>query len=372
MKHFLIFLFALAPALSHAFSMNDLTILLPLPTVDDYSSLLSPQSHGDKGTLLPKEVYSRLPRLLPDEETSSLYKNMLRVIAIRLDPCFAEGSGPVRCKRQIRLVWQPLFESDGEMITRDAAIHTFYEFNESEWQQVLDSWKQISRTDTQEPLQVHPTILAEGYTGTYWNTLKKVLLKNCGNKNLTRATAMNVMNGEQVWIFAGMDVTATELIPIQIPRIGRTAQGIIMGTANTDEFTGSMRPPPTQDPELEALLQDSRAMKLNERETKELIRRIYAYENPKLNNPGTLDCVSCHVAQSARQWAENTFAHWDWENDIQKFAYVASQNTANSSGMMFKANHFRALGYFQKQPMISQRVSNETAETSATLKLDSF
>lgn len=362
----LIWLLTFLPTVSFAFSMNDITVLLPLPKSSDLSHLLRPTSDGAKGPLLPKEVYSNLPPLLDDEPSPKVYSEMLHLMAIRLDPCFVEGKGPMACKKQIRMIWQPLYDFDGEIVTRDAAIHTFYEFDDNEWQFLIRAWKALPSVDVSQPLQIHPTLSTEGYSGSYWTNLKATLLEFCGRQNLTRATAMTVMNGEQVWAFAGLDVKPGALSPIMIPRIGRRIQGLIMGTSNNDEFFGSMRPPPQEDPELEALLMDSGAMKQNERELKELMSRIYSYENPKLHNPGTLDCVSCHIAQAAREWTQRSFAHWDWQNDFKQTEYVSSLNIDNVTAG-FKTNHFRALGYFHNKPKISQRVINETSETAATL-----
>lgn len=367
MYKFLFSIFLTAPLIANAFTMNDLTILLPLPRQSEVAEMLSPASSGDKGILLPKEAYSRLPRLLDDEKVTDIYNLMLKVIAVRLDPCFVEGRGPVACKRQIRMVWQPLYEYDGEIVARDAAIHTFYEFSELQWRAVIAAWATLETAEAAQPLQIHTIVQAQGYQGTYWQNLKKILLTFCGQKNLTRATAMNVMNGEQVWAFAGIDIAANQMTAIQIPRIGRTVQGVIMGTANTDEFTGSLRPGPTEDPVLETLLQDSMAMKQNEREVKELLHRVMAMQNPKMNNPGTLDCVSCHVAQSVQEWARKNFAKWDWQNDFLIETYTSRLDLSNASERPYKTNHFRALGYFHNRAMISDRVINETAETTATL-----
>lgn len=367
MRKFLFLILVTAPLIANAFAMNDLTILLPLPAPAEMNEMLQPANSGEKGILLPGPAYGRLPRLLDDEKVADIYNLMLRLIAIRLDPCFVEGQGPMACKRQIRMVWQPLYDYDGEIVARDAAIHTFYEFSESEWPLVLAAWKTLPPTELTEPLQIHSILRDEGYHGAYWQNLKKILLRFCGQKNLTRATAMNVMNGEQMWVFAGIDITPEQMTAIQIPRIGRNVQGIIMGTSNTDEFTGSLRPAPTQDPVLEGLLQDSIGMKQNERELKELLHRIQAMQNPKLNNPGTLDCASCHVAQSVHEWAKAHFANWDWQNDFQKETYVSHLDLTNTSERPYKANHFRALGYFHNRAMISQRVINETADTTALM-----
>jgi len=353
-----------------AFSMNDVSVLLPLPKSNELSEFIGPETAGDKGSLLPRSVYDRLPNLTPDTKPDVVYKELLHVVAIRIDPCFVEGVGPKACHRQVRMIWQPIIASERETYTRDAAVHTFYEFGENEWREVIDEWKKFSEPEVGEALSVHPKLALEGFSGAFWKNIRTAILKFCGAQNLTRATAMNVMNGEQVWAFAGVDIRKTEVTSILIPRIGRTVQGIVMGTANTDEFTGSIRPAAAADPELEAFVQDSIGMKKNEKELIGMIKRIHEYENPKLNNPGTVDCVSCHLAQSARAWAQTNFQSWDWKSEFKDNVYVAPLNITNASEMPFKSNHFRAFGYFYDKAMISQRVINETAEVVQALSAE--
>lgn len=359
----------LLPQWLWAFSLSDVSILLPLPPQAEMKELLSVHSTSAKGPLLPRAMYNKLPNLLPDTKPDIVYNELLHVVAIRLDPCFVEGSGPKACSRQIRLVWQPIIAFEDETFTRDAAVHTFHEFGETEWQEVLKAWKDFSSTESGEPLQVHPLLKQQGFTGPFWKKVSATILKFCGTENLIRATAMNVMNGEQVWAFAGIDISGASATPITIPRIGRTVQGIIMTLGNTDEFTGSIRPAASADPELEAFVQDSMSMRQNEKELKLLAKRIHEYENPKLSNPGTVDCVSCHVAQSARVWAQNNFQSWDWANDFKDQLYKSKFNITNKSEAPFKSNHFRAFGYFYDKAMISQRVVNESAEVVQTLSV---
>lgn len=353
-----------------AFSMNDVSVLLPLPSSQEIKELIGPESTGAKGALLPRNVYDRLPSLTPDTKPDIVYKELLHVVAIRIDPCFVEGIGPKSCHRQIRMIWQPIVAFEGETFTRDAAVHTFYEFDEKEWREVIEEWKKFSEPEAGEALSVHPRLVSERFSGAFWASVRTAILKFCGSENLTRATAMNVMNGEQVWAFAGVDVRKTEITSIMIPRVGRTVQGIVMGTANTDEFTGSIRPAAAADPELEAFVQDSIGMKKNEKELLSMIKRIHEYENPKLNNPGTVDCVSCHLAQSARAWAQTNFQSWDWKSEFKDQIYSAPLNITNASEMPFKSNHFRAFGYFYDKAMISQRVINESAEVVQALSAE--
>lgn len=345
---------------SFAIQLHDVSILLPLPQNNELPLLLTPQSQKDSGPLLPRYIFDKFPHLIPEHNKNTIYNELLHVIGVRIDPCFVEGFSPNRCKRQLRLVWQPIVFTATGSTTRDAAVHTFHEFNEEEWVSLLSQWP--STPNTNQALYIHPQIQAEGFHGQTWGNLKSVILNFCSEKNLVRATAMNVMNGEQVWAFAAFDIRDNQTHQVNIPRINRTVQGIIMRHDNTSEFTGSFRPAPPQEPVLDALIQDSIGLRQgnNEAEIKYLMKRIYEYENPVFNNPGTLDCVSCHTAQNVRLWSKNHFKNWNWGQDFTAEKFASKWNIENLTAQAPETNNFRAFGYFTNKPAISQRVINET------------
>jgi hypothetical protein len=171
------------------------------------------------------------------------------------------------------------------------------------------------------------------------------------------------MSGEQLWIFMGFDVVSGKTTPVPISRIGRTSQGVIISSSGFKNFNGRVMPPPQQDPETVRFIADSVSFRKNmtEKDVKALIGTMYGYENPQKHNPGTLDCVSCHVANSATQWGEVNFPQWDWNADFQAPRYRGAGNLSNITRGPLRTNQLRAFGYFQSQPAISQRVINETA-----------
>lgn len=312
------------------------------------------------------DFVNRFPKLIPESDNNHTFHHLLKVIAIRLDPCFSEGTGPRRCRQQIRLVWQPLLVSEGVVRARDAAIHTFYDMTEDQWTLLLAQWNQFPKTNERLPLQVHPLLKEQGLGGAYWKNLSSLVLQFCGEKNLSRVTGMNVMNGEQVWSFLGYNtVFGKEPERIEIPRIQHDIQGIIIGLGEGKEFNGRIIPELESDMTLRAVLQDSFTMKenLSEKEIRDLIGRIFEIENPLKHNPGTMDCVSCHIAQAVRAWGERSFQSWQWQTDFQTQRYQNAVSLENQSEQGMLTNQLRAIGYFETRSVISQRVINETAET---------
>ena len=132
----LMFVSVSIPARARSLGLNDLSVLLPLPDQTGFNRMIHPEFDGGRGSLLPREIYKLLPILALEADQDSLYLNHLRVVAIRFDPCFEEGTRPV-CRPQVRLVWQPVIYIGDRASTLDASIHTFHELDPAEWKLVL-------------------------------------------------------------------------------------------------------------------------------------------------------------------------------------------------------------------------------------------
>jgi hypothetical protein len=281
MRHFILslgFLFSSFVGASSRWGMNDVSILLPLPKTEQYSDLLSPLSQGSRGALLPKEIYDRFPLLTQFTDPSTLYTQNLKVVGIRLDPCFQEGLMG-KCQKQIRLIWQPLFELRGKTITADAALHSFYQFDNQTWKTVLSAWEKVKSQDHSQSLQIHPNIVSEGYSGKSWNYLKNTILQFCGNENLIRVTGMRT-NAARVWIFLGFDRIDASWKSMSIPRIGIRKTQTFMTTAegifNLNEFESSIIPYPADEPQLGMLVANSIDFK-NERSEDDSKKNSYHF-----------------------------------------------------------------------------------------------
>jgi hypothetical protein len=318
----LICTFFISTSLAQTLGMNEASVLLPLPESKDFSLQLSPTDQAGKGQLLPYSAFRLLPILTNNADQDTLYEHNLKVIGIRFDPCFAEGTKQSHCRKQIRLVWQPLIVVGNRTTTLDTAIHTFHEFQNSEWDQLLLEMKTFSNKvaglHSGQALQVNPTLKSEGYAGTYWRNLHELILRYCGEQNLIRTTVMTVRQ-DRVWLFMGIDRTPSGWSMIKIPTLQNnpqpTTQSFFLmpeGLQNLEEFLGGVSVlPPTEDLWFR-LLSDSKKMKetRTEPELKSVVRRAIQLENPRFHNPGTADCVSCHLAQTVRLWGENNFKKW--------------------------------------------------------------
>lgn len=368
MKFILLVLFFVCNV-AFASSLNDFSILLPLPGEADFQALLAPVNAGPQGALIPLRAFQLLPPLAPENENLDLYRNSLRVVAIRLDPCFVEGPSVQACRRQIRLVWQPVLKTATGISTRDAAVHTFYEFDEPTWQSLLQAWQSFSSGNPRDALQVHPVLKAETLRGAFWKKLRATVLTYCGEKNLVRITAMTIRGNERIWTFEGFDLVQGQIRPISISRVNSSSQLASQNIDIANEFVGGVKPLPDplplQDAGFFTLVQNSAAAKrrLNEGDLKKILEKAFDYENPKVHNTASLDCVSCHMAASVAHWGQHSFPTWNWSAGFPN-RYPNPWFRADSANVPFRSNQFRAFGYFLKEPVVSQRVFNETIEVA--------
>ena len=197
------------------------------------------------------------------------------------------------------------------------------------------------------------------------------MLKYCGDKNLVRVTGMRV-SGARMWSFLGFDRTDGVWTKMGIPRTQSTIQSFILfvdGMQDLKEFQGTLSPPPQDDLLFVSLVTNSREFKRKrpENEIKTLIQKNIQFENPRLHNPGTVDCVSCHMTQTVLLWGERSFQGWDWQNDFKNDRFSSLMNLKNESVNAFNANRVRSFGYFSDEPIFSQRVINESAMVATAL-----
>lgn len=359
---------------SFSASLNDYSILLPLPPVSDFSKLIAPDNLGKMGVLIPLTTFDALPKLVIQTDNRSIYKSNLRLIAVRLDPCFNEAVVK-SCQRQIRMVWQPVIFNNDKTITLDAAVHTFYQFDELSWNLVLQDWKNLASGQVSDPLQIHPVIKNETLNGPFYSQLQTLLLKYCGEKNLVRITAMAVRGSEQVWVFEGFDMVTQGALriakPISIPRVDSVSQLAVFNISMENNFFGGLNPVPRQDLNFFKLISNSKKAKqlLPEEDMKSIMSKVLDYENPAMHNTVSLDCVSCHLAQSARRWGEQNFSSWNWDVTF-KDHYASPWFRPVKIAESFRSNQFRAFGYFTNQAVISQRVVNETIAVSLEMGMN--
>ncbi|NUN04474.1 MAG: hypothetical protein HUU57_01820 [Bdellovibrio sp.] len=361
-----------APTLA-AWDLNDVSYLMPLPKKVATDSLLSLKSSARGGFLLREALVQRLPILSP-QLTREQAAASLRVMAVRIDPCFPLPT-PQSCQKQIRLVWQPL-ESDrrNQVKTIDAALHSFYVLTDAEFATLLkdlEEWKKTYAINTNfVPLQIHPAWAADGDSSPALAEFHKIITKLAGLENLSRVTVMVLRGAGDMWAFAGFEMKDGKMELMRIPRIDRMSQAFINLAVPSDHFTGGgILPLPTGADTLSTITNESEHLDVNSEDTiRKEIKAAYRIENPKNHTPENMDCVSCHVAQPAIHWALNKQAHLKldqlWSHEIYK---NPKYDLTNVSPDLLNTQIIRGFGYFGRNMAISQRVINESAEVADQL-----
>jgi hypothetical protein len=380
---------------SKALGMTDVTILYPVPkSFDFFDDMLGPSSEGDQGELLPADLFAQLAPLpapmmtgrdgKPVDPQKALFADwadsfsLLRVVGIRLDPCFGETQdlGASKCENTIRLTAQ-FFQpraSTGNNVVPDgrSAIHLFYQVSRQDFTALAKAMLALRKT-TGLPLQkslmttangVHPTLAAEGPRGPYATALKDLILKYAGEQTLTQIAFCvqdrgapvgyygNNQNADSRWVFGRFDYRGGRLQPLAIstldytglqtvdsviPNPARDAVIVTPESRTPETFLQSFNRKPEANGTLDpAKLEASRVASLN-------------FQNPTKYTAKTADCASCHMAKQA---APN---HAPDPLDFKSYTFRLD-HTNDVIGP------FRMFGYdSQGNPIVSARVVNESA-----------
>jgi len=357
-------------------ALHDVSILFPLPDNSRWDSLISPSSQEN---LLPLSVLQKIPYLInqPNEVTHPT----MRVVGIRVDPCFSEGHGPITCQKQVRFVWQPLMIKNNKTTTVDASLHAFFVLTDNEFSVLLrqladlnDKYKrQVKFFNPSLPLGVHPILKEVGLNSNYAQQLRSIFLNAVKDKPMSRITFMKLKGMDDMWFFGGFDFTQDTATAIQIPNLtGATEQEFINEMAirpPAKQFLGGIFPAADEESPFSTISKDSGNLEeYTDEQIKKMIREVADFDNPKKHNPGTLDCVSCHLAGAMRTWANINFAPFALPAEYESYRYKNSNyNLTNNNELPGQTNVLRLFGYFDDKPITAQRVINESAEAASAI-----
>ncbi|WP_413559638.1 hypothetical protein [Bdellovibrio sp. HCB209] len=350
-----------------AWDLNDVSYVMPLQHQADGNVNTLPM----KG-LLPEKIFERISPIAMDMDPQTNARSM-RVVAMRIDPCFPYPT-QISCQKQLRLVWQPLlqWEEDNSIEAIDAALHSFYPLTDAEFDsllQDLQAWKAKTGVETRGlPLGPHPA-WNSGRGVASLKDLNRIILKYASEQKLSRVTAMFLRGGGAMWLFGAFEFKNGELITMTLPRLGKnTAQSFVNVVTSGETFSGGGIAGPRANGEdtLTNLVAESQRVRVkNEDLIRTELAAAYKIENPKHYNPENMDCVSCHVAQTARLWVDRKRTDIATQDIANQFGYQnAAYNMANVSEEPWHTQQLRALGYHNKKISIAQRAINESAEVA--------
>lgn len=336
--------------------LNDVSFLYPLPASPDAGGLLTAESVGPRGRLLPMGVRSGLPVL---ETSRDLKAADVVIVGARVDHCFRLGNGP--CRPQLRLIGQPLIEFG----TVDATLHLFYDLTANELTQLvtqLRALKALAGDATRcVPLSVHPVMAKEGLHGPYATALNTMILNFAGAQNLSRIAVMTLFFGVPGWGFSAFDVNNQTLTRASIARAPNATEQSFLLKSPGESF-GFLTPTPVGSL-VPSILSSEWLADAGQPVLSQGVAELWRIDDPTQENPGTVDCVSCHVAERARETVSTM-------RGASSAAGVGYQNPRHP--LTFKHDGFslrsqRIFGYLREIPSLSVRVVNESAEVADAL-----
>ncbi len=394
--------------------VSDVTILYPLPRRQEhFDSLLSPSAERDRGELLSPAIFQQLlevtapPMMIADGSTPTAPPQMqfaryrdrmseLRVVGIRLDPCFGEASnfGNASCVNMVRLTTQ-FFTPGDNRPDGSASLHLLYTVLRTEFLAIARGMVEL-RNKAGLPLQkgfytmdkdrvhptvetvdfgVHPTLAAEGLKGPYATALADLILKYVGEQNLSQIAFCIADRGPELarnpsyntaalednrWVFGRFEVRGGQTYPIETPTLNTSGFQTIdtspSATAARDVVV--MNPPPrtpdnflynfnysinrpnvAQPPLDNARFAAGRASALN-------------FLNPMKYTVRNSDCGSCHTAEQAVSSTRRASAV---DGAYRSPTYRLDHTV--TAGAPFRMFGYRSNG----STILSARVINETA-----------
>lgn len=315
--------------------LADASFLVPLRGVPDFGAT----TEAGHGTLLPQDQYDLLEPLTPIDKPEDILLN-LDVVAVRLDPCFFEGTGEPTCTPQVRLVLQPVFDDGDGVTSRDATVHLFYAVP-------LDEVRELAS----RLVGVRLDAGGSGDIGEHVDPEAAVaeVLPHVGADRLTRMTFVAVHASNEAWTFGGFDFVDGSHTVIEPPGVDDHEQHLT-STGGTKTLDASILPTPTIEPAivdyLERVLRDG----IDAAEEDAALAALRRLQSPEAHNPGTVDCASCHMATPALRFAAGADGA-----GAPPDVYLNSQNQ-------------RMLGFFERAPAVSPRVVAETEQVLTVLQ----
>lgn len=354
---------------------TDVTILYPLPPASDINLLVWGNTLSNSyGRLVPQAVFNQItvpldPRPFSRTRTTGTPAwNELRLVAVRLDPCFG-SRGEVAdsaCPNQVRLVFQGVHGVGATAAGEDGAVHALYELPRAE---LLALSRDIVRLSDQQgsytpgPLGVHPILARQGVWGGFGQGLKTLLRRYVGEDRLVRMTFFAREDTQQsAWVFGGFERKAGSFARLQIPTTTTSEQALLGGFPNAGELSGSVPTPSSSGDDIRVLLNSAAANLADDTARRSAFAAALRIENPTRHTPDTIDCVSCHAAMAARSLGESKYGltalgHPD--------SFVSSRDLRFTPPAEPSLENLHATSYLGAELGISQRTANETAAVAA-------
>ena len=296
------------------------------------------------------------------EKRSLVQFESLRLVAFRIDPCFKDRFEE-SCRKQVRAVWQPIAVGERGPSAQDAAVHTFYDLPAVDFRKLLEDLKALKQKYSIRtkglPLQVHPGFVSAGFQAEVYQRFKLAMK----NEWASRIAFMQLKSDEFSWTFLSFNIQKGQFTPVSIPNAKEPVQAFLTSSPVQGIVDDETIPALHLDHETRSKMNDQEASRFT-------LSKLLEVENPKKNLPGTVDCLSCHVAVGTIGRHANLLGLKSFPTVARQLELRRRYPLTNTSEARADFSHFRAVGYVFEKTAISDRVINESALVADSLNLD--
>ena len=342
--------------------MNDVTILAPLPQPGAGPILLTGTDLAEDGTpFVPRSLFDRLVndattgQPLPTLDTAYA---LLQLVAVRFDLCDRHLPGACSDSEDalLRLVFQPI---SAQGSAADIGFHAFYAIHNDEIGAAIQALRLLAAQATPVDGVLRVSAALGGANREIYAAKVRGLVKHYGGEaRLVRLTmnARNLNAAAIVWLLRGIEKKGD--VFADIPIVGSTE------IFETVTMTGSpgfdVRPSADTPVGLAGAISQTKFDSADGPGKRDYLAALAAVDNPLTNTAETVPCVGCHVATVIMDGRASGSAI---DPLTLPGRYTSRFDLSIIGGMSATtSNAIRALGYVGTQPMISQRVVNETAQ----------
>ena len=348
------------PQPPHALGMNDVSILMPLPTdatVPVLTGLFDQAVPLADPIWFDAMVFTRGD--LGSKEHDYFNDHSFHVVAVRVDLCdrVAATPCPDGVDGRLRLVAQPIVvSSTGSIKVLDIGVHLFYPIPAADLADVIDELRELAAIQATPDGPLHVSLAAAAGSAEYLTRLRALVLRYATAANLVRFTA----NGQKAtsvgnsWLFRQLD-RSTDGINYDmalIPNANAYEQDALLQGGDTSYVSDQV----TDTPHGFANAIDGLAfMAATPADQAASVDAIAAMENPTLHDAFDTQCLGCHVGSyigsyRATELGIDPATSPSWYYSSHDLTVPASSPTS-----------IRGFGYFGTDAVISQAVANETA-----------
>ncbi len=351
-----------AGASGRPLGLNDVTILVPPPATASDALLRGSDVTKDGTPLVPRDLFERLAlEPMPDFPApggpiSADVYDALVVTAVRFDLCDRNlpGACAAGADGRIRLVLQ---QYDGAGGFVDVGFHAFYSVPAAELPALVNEARELAALQNEpvtSPLKVSPALAAG--KADYRDMLRSILERRAGSSVLVRLTmnAQPALASQIRWVMRGVEKKDGAFVPAVIPGMTETTQEVI--TSGKDGFESK----PLADTPAGILqaLDDQKFAAATDARKRELLAVLVSADNPDATAPDTIACIGCHTATPVLK-ARTQAMGVDPATIPGRYT---STRDLSVGGKLLERRVIRALGWLQKDPIISQRVVNDSAQ----------